>query len=399
MMSGGDGPIAPVPNGFRPDHRPRILVLHPSDELYGADRVLLEVLEAIADEVKPIVVLPLDTPSGPLSLALRRQGIIVERIAFPVLRRRYQSPIGVVRLAFAASIGSVRLYRCARQHRVRVIHANTSAILFAPFLAALVRVPWLWHLHEIVERPRWLCQAIGWISSRRQGQVLAVSRAVAQHLEQCGGRESTVIFNPAPPSQPDPILPERPNTVLMVGRVNGSKGHREFALAARLLHESGLNAEFRLLGGPVPGREEPYETLGREVRELDPDGTWLAFAGHSSNVGEEMSRAGVVVVPSVVAEGLNITALEAMALGRPVIASAVGGLPEVVADEETGLLVPPGDVDALARAVRRIIEDPILARRLGEAGRERAVTVFGREAFQASWRQIYRRVLGEDVTS
>jgi glycosyltransferase involved in cell wall biosynthesis len=198
------------------------------------------------------------------------------------------------------------------------------------------------------------------------------------------------------------LLAPDSKVVLMVGRVNGWKGHTEFASAARLLHESGLDARFRLLGGPVPGREGLYEALSRLVHDWDPDGTWLAFPGHTADVRAEMSRAAIVVLPSTtatgIAEGFNITALEAMALGRPVVASAVGGLPEVVIDGETGLLVAPGDVDSLASAVRRLVEDPVLARTLGEAGRIRAAEAFTVGSFRASWREVYRKVLGDVIS-
>lgn len=379
--------------------RPRILVLHPSDELYGADRVLLDVLDAIQGLVEPIVVLPSDSSPGPLSAVLRRRGIAVERLPFPVLRRRYLSPIGLLRLGVAAAIGIVSLSRAARRHRVHVIHANTSVVLFTPILAGLMRVPWVWHLHEIVERPRWLARTIGWLSRRRRARVIAVSRAVAGNLERCGGIAATVIHNPAPPRQSMSPIEGESRTVLMVGRVNGLKGHEEFTLAARRLHAAGVVAQFRMIGGAVPGREEPYERLAHEIRSLDPDGSWIAFAGHSADVAGEMLRATLVVIPSIVAEGFNITALEAMALGRPVVATAVGGLPEVVVNEETGLVVQPGDIDALARGIRRVVEDPSLARRLGEAGRQRAFAVFGRDAFQESWREVYRQLLVERLPS
>lgn len=379
------------------DARAAILVLHPSDELYGADRVLLEVLDALAPLVRPIVVLPSDSPPGPLSAELARRGITVERVRFAVIRRRYLSPLGLARLGLAASVGMASLYRLARRHRVRAIHVNTSGILFGPLLAALVRVPWVWHLHEIIERPRWLRRFIGFVSARRGGHVVTVSRALALHLERCGGPAATVILNTTPPSPPEASPVTESKIVLMVGRVNGMKGHAEFTMAARLLHESGLDARFRMVGGAAPGSEDLYAALGQVVRELDPDSRWLEFAGYSSNVGDEMSRAAVVVVPSTtatgVSEGFNITALEAMARGRPVVASSVGGLPEVVVDGQTGLLVPAGDIKALAVAMRRMIDDPALARQMGENGRRRANTALGRKAFQAKWRRVYRRVL------
>lgn len=82
-----------------------------------------------------------------------------------------------------------------------------------------------------------------------------------------------------------------------------------------------------------------------------------------------------------------------MALRRPVVATRTGGLPEVVIDGETGLLVPVHDVRALADAMRRLIEDPALSDRMGRAGYQRARTVFSVQAFDAAWKVIYQDVL------
>jgi glycosyltransferase involved in cell wall biosynthesis len=88
-----------------------------------------------------------------------------------------------------------------------------------------------------------------------------------------------------------------------------------------------------------------------------------------------LAKADIFVTPSV-SEGLGVAVLEAMAMGRPVVATATGGLPEAVLDGETGLLVPPGEPAALAEALVSLLRDPTRARRMGEAGRERALAHF-----------------------
>ena len=98
------------------------------------------------------------------------------------------------------------------------------------------------------------------------------------------------------------------------------------------------------------------------------------------------------VLPSLW-EGFGLVLLEAMAAGRPVVASAVGPVPEVVADGETGLLVPPGDPEALARAVVRVLRHPNLAARLGRAGRARAEAHFGLDGMVARTDALYRELL------
>jgi glycosyltransferase involved in cell wall biosynthesis len=101
----------------------------------------------------------------------------------------------------------------------------------------------------------------------------------------------------------------------------------------------------------------------------------VLFLGQRHDIPELLAVCDVVVVPSL-DEGLSVAVLEAMALGRPVVATAVGGTPEAVHDGVTGLLVPPANPAQLAAAIRRIIEDGALAERLGDAARARAEAAF-----------------------
>lgn len=102
----------------------------------------------------------------------------------------------------------------------------------------------------------------------------------------------------------------------------------------------------------------------------------VVFAGYRKDAAELLEGADICVVPSVWEEAFGLAALEPMARGVPVIASRIGGIPEVVVDGETGVLVPPGDEPALAGALARLLQDPAERARLGENGRRRAVESF-----------------------
>jgi starch synthase len=107
---------------------------------------------------------------------------------------------------------------------------------------------------------------------------------------------------------------------------------------------------------------------------------------------ELLSHATVFVCPSIY-EPLGIVNLEAMACGTTVVASRVGGIPEVVADGETGLLVPPGHPDALARAINELVAAPERAQAMGEAGRRRAVEEFGWDRIAEQTALLYRSLV------
>jgi glycosyltransferase involved in cell wall biosynthesis len=157
--------------------------------------------------------------------------------------------------------------------------------------------------------------------------------------------------------------------VLEVARLAEVKGQR--SLLAALTR---IDATAVLVG-------QDLEQGGAYERELHADADRLGiadrvvFAGHRDDVPALLAGCDVFCLPSTV-EGLPLVVLEAMAQARPAVATAVGGTPELIVDGETGLLVPPGDVDALSAALARLLEDRDLADRLGKAGRERVAAEF-----------------------
>jgi glycosyltransferase involved in cell wall biosynthesis len=225
-------------------------------------------------------------------------------------------------------------------------------------------------------------------AARGLRRLLVASTHMRDELLHNGFPEAQVIRVPLPglrgePTSlpPAPTVPERP-VVLFVGRLVEQKGP-ELLLAA--LAQVGVPCEARFVGdGPLrPLLEEKARRLG--VR--------ATFTGWLE--GEPLLRAyaeaSVVAVPSVWNEPFGLVGLEAMASGKPVVAFARGGIPDWLEHEATGLLVPPKDVPALAAALRRVLEDGALARRLGEAGRRSAHERFAMARHIQRLLDIYRQ--------
>ena len=186
----------------------------------------------------------------------------------------------------------------------------------------------------------------------RAAVVIAVSESLAAEARELGARDVRVIPNGV--DVPSSVGEEAdPPEVLFVGRLSAEKGIEDLVAAA-----NGLNL---VVVGDGPLRDRVPAALGFVPRE---------------EVERRYERAAVVACPSH-REGFGLACAEAMAHGRPVVASAVGGLRELVADGETGLLVPPGDRAALRDAVRSLLADPERRRRMGAAGRERIAALCG----------------------
>lgn len=183
----------------------------------------------------------------------------------------------------------------------------------------------------------------------------------------------TTLFAPSGSRQPR----SGPLRIVCVGTLHEVKGQAHLVEACRLLVADGTDVTCRLVGDGADRR-----LLARRIEEAGLAGrVVLAGAATRPEVAAELARADVLVAPSVPTrggrrEGIPVALMEAMSCGLPVVASDLSGIPELVQDGVTGLLTEPGDAARIAAALRRLLEDPALRRRLGSAGRERILAAF-----------------------
>ena len=173
--------------------------------------------------------------------------------------------------------------------------------------------------------------------------------------------------------------------VLFVGRLAEQKRVDDLLKAIDLLQHVQPNLRTVIVGeGPLRDR------LEETASAFQLDGR-VRFLGHRDDVPRLMAAADVVVLPSAY-EGLPNVVLEAMHFRKPVVATAAPGTTEVVVDNETGMLVPVGNVMLLARSIRDLVRDPELASRLGEAGRARVEAHFRADAMVAQFAELYENL-------
>jgi len=293
-------------------------------------------------------------------------------------------------LRFGASPGrtaaaALRLAALVRREHYHLVHAHGYSAAGAAALARRIapRARLICTLHNFLTstssqpitgwRGRWLLGLI----ARRADRIITVSDSLHAQFEGIGAAAQSKLFTISNGidlcafAQPDPAwarrelgLPENAPVVGMVARLAPQKGPLEFVRAAALVGRRFPEVRFALIGdGPL---QPQVETLARELGVANR----LTLAGHRAEAPALTQAFDVAVVASL-SEGSSLTAMEAMAWGKPVVATAVGGVREVVADGETGVLVPPGDAQALAEAVARLLADRQKAQILGEAGRRR----------------------------
>ena len=181
--------------------------------------------------------------------------------------------------------------------------------------------------------------------------------------------------------------------VVMIGRFDRyQKGHQYFIEAAKIIKESLPNINFLIIGGAVDSKEEEYRReLEEKVKELKLSNQ-VIFTGFYPDLIYLLSNTEAVVIPSLY-EAPSAVALEAMAMKRPVVASNVGGIPEVVIDGETGFLVPPKNPEAIAEKVIFLLKNPQIAKEMGEGGYKRVKENFTQEKLTREYEKLYDNLL------
>jgi len=187
---------------------------------------------------------------------------------------------------------------------------------------------------------------------------------------------------------------EGPCRFLLLAKMDEWKGVDDLLNACATLHGTGVAFEVVLAGPPGSAGDESVLTAKISDRELDGIARYVGPVRGEAKL-RLLARADVYVQPSH-HEGMPLAVLEAMACGLPVVASRVGGLPEVIADRHSGLLVPAGRPDLLAAAMRELAGDSAMRERQGQAGRALAETRFALGRFRDDLATLYRRLMAAD---
>ncbi len=359
----------------RAQPRPPVLVVHPGAELYGADRVLLESATALADRFDVTVALP---GPGPLVAELERRGLRVALCRMPVLRNAALRPRGAVRLVADAVLGALPALWLLRRYGAAGAYVNTLTLPSWPLLARVARRRSVCHVHE-AERsaPRLLRRGMA-VCPVLADRVIVNSRFTLEVLTEVAPRlraRSTVVLNGIP--APGEVLPPRteldgPLRLLFVGRLSPRKGPQVAVAALQELLGRGVDARLQLLGAVFEG----YEWFEAELRRTVADqglADHVEFLGFRTDVWPHLSRADVVLVPSVAEESFGNTAVEAVLAARPVVVSDSSGLREAVAGYRSAQAVAPGRTTDWADAIQRVADDwPTFLAAAGVDAREAA---------------------------
>lgn len=390
--------------------RRTILFVHGSDEWYGSDYVLYELVRSLeGSEFDAVVVVPDDIlselpPEERLSGRLRAVGVAVHTLPLTVLRRRYMTPLGAARLTMRARASVRAVLGAVGGHNIALVHSHTASVLTGGSVARAMGVPHLWHVSEIVDRPRLVRAALARRIIRSSDRVIAVSHAVRNHIlgtQPDAASKVDVIHNGIDVGRFGSMSSVACRAasagdgavVGMIGRVGTWKGQELLLRAAGLVCRELPDTRFVLVGGVLDGRLSALDELNVLAREYGVADR-VTIQQYCTDTPALLRAIDVFVQPSLRPDPLPTTVLEAMASGAPVVATAHGGAPEMVVHGVTGLLTQPGDAVAMAEAIITLLRDPSLRSRMGAAGRERVAREFSPAAFSAAYLRVYRELVG-----
>ncbi len=341
-------------------------------------------------------------PFSPL-VVTSGEGLLTEKLERAGVRHAIV-PMGMWRKAknwIRLPITLRALRELATREKVSLVHCNT--LWDAPYgihLGSRLNLPVVVHVRNTFTPDK-----VAKYRLDRADRIVAVSKAVAESAVLSRPRVE-VIYNGVDLSRFDPSRVDGRGVgeelgiggghplLLLVGRVDTTKGQDVAITALSMLRTT--PEPYLLIAGEASAQEHRWPGVLRGLAQELGVGERVLFLGNREDVPRLMAASRVVLVPSLESakEGFGRVAMEAMAMEKPVVASRTGGLPEVVT-ENTGILVPPGDAQALAEALDRLLEDGELRRELGRAGRRRVEELFDLNHTVSEVKRVYRELLAE----
>ena len=378
----------------------RILYLHAGAEMYGADKVLLELIKGLdSKEFEAHVILPND---GVLVEALRQVGAKVSVLDYPILRRKYFNPRGIADYIRSYNFYAKQIALYAREHSIDMVHNNTAAVLEGIYLKRKLKLPLIWHVHEIIVKPKAISDFINMLMGRYADKIVTVSQAVANHIKQSPfikDSQVEVIYNGVDNAVYYPMdassirekfdIAQDALVIGMIGRVNAIKGQNDFIEAVEPLLEKNEQAVAFLAGGVFPGEEWRLEELDKRIASSSVV-SQIHRIDYYDKTSELYNMFDIFVLPSIKPDSLPTVVLEAMACSKPVVGYNNGGIAEMVVDDKSGCLVKSNRPRELSNAISLLLDSSEKREKFGRVGYQRQKELFSLESYIKNFSELYK---------
>lgn len=366
-----------------------ILFLQSSSEQYGSGKIILQVLRLYRSEsLTPVVVL---TGPGPLVEELKEDGFLVRIQNLGILRRKYVNPAGLLN-RFSKNLKAYRfLDQLHSEFKFELVYSNTLAVIVGAYWAKRNRLPHIWHIHEILPGPAPLVKLLSKMIDSSTPRPIAVSEAVSNHWKpKLKLAKMEVVHNAIPydeflktyPTAKSELrLPVNKLIITMIGRINPGKGQLFFLDMASRISKTFPQCHFVLVGDPFPGYEYIQEEIRIAIIEKGISEKVIDL-GFRKDISKILAASDIFVLPSILPDSFPTVILEAMASGKPIVATRSGGASEMVIEGETGFLIPIGDVEKGVEEFSKLIENEAMRLEMGKLGRSRVLREYSLKVFE-----------------
>jgi glycosyltransferase involved in cell wall biosynthesis len=317
---------------------------------------------------------------------------------------RPSAPLAIIRWLFYFIPCIVSLVRLIRRNKVDIVHVNGIMNVQVSLAAKLSGAKLVWHLND-VRNPKLLKPILLPLLYFLPNRVATASEVVHRNYFGEGknsANNATILYPPVDTTKFHPDynvegirnelrLKEHDKIVGTVGNINPAKGYEYFFSAARFVKEAFPEVKFLVVGKRLETQEKYWQRLHTLILDLEIEDN-IILAGYRADIPQVTNVMDIFVLASVL-EAAPIVVLEAMACARPVVATRVGGVPELVIDGETGILVPPKQPEAIAKAVLYLLNHPKKAGEMGLKGRQRVTDHFNLAMCAQRHEEIYNTVL------
>ena len=377
----------------------KILYLHAGAELYGADIVLLELLKNLdKSKFKPYVVLPCE---GPLVDKFRECGVWVKVIEYPILRRKYFNPVGIFNYVKYYLKYSKIINNIVKELGIDIIHTNTAAVLEGIYIKKKSKLPLVWHIHEIIVKPKFMHKFLSYLIAKSSDEVITVSNAVKSHMQSTGyfKKDIKVIYNGvdnnifSPKNDSNYLrkefnIPKEAKIVGMIGRVNAWKGQKDFLKAIESILEKNSNVYAMLVGGVFEGEEWRIEELKNIIDNMENKDR-IIFSDYRKDTKNIHALYDVFVLPSTNPDPLPTVVLESMASETAIVGYKHGGICEMVRDKSNGLLAEVGNIKDLSDKINYLLDNEHEISNMSKNSRKRQEELFSIESYIKNISNVY----------
>lgn len=380
-----------------------ILFLHAGAEMYGADKVMLDLIKWL-DKTKytPYVILPTE---GVLVDALKKEGIEIMVMPYPIMRRKYFNPVGIIKYFCGLKKYSRKIAKLAKEWQIDLIHTNTAATLEGSFVSRRLKIPQLWSIHEIIVNPKMMYKITSRLIAKYSSITITDSGAVKKHLDHSRYFKENavkVIYNGVDAKRFTPDadctylykewnIPANASIIGMIGRVNSWKGQKDFLMAANILMEKHPDLYTVFVGAAFEGEEWREKELADAIAE-SPFSNRIINKGYRTDSQGIYKLYDVFVLPSTNPDPLPTVVLEAMATGKPIVGYKHGGVCEMVKEGYNGLLANVRDPADLAAKIDTLLQDRVLIKKMGQNSRKRLLECFSIESYIQNYSDEYDRL-------